>query len=1013
MDIESRKSVDHANENRCFRLAALGVLALAAVLFVGRLGARSLWSEEVRWAEIPREMQLTGDYLSPTINGQSYYDKPLGSYWLVLLAALPTGQVDEQAARLPCAVSALLAVVLLTSIARRLYDARTALLAGIILATSFSFVFFARTASADMENLTGVLACLWLFLRIEDRPGSWWTIPLWLLMALTSLTKGLLGFVLPILIISAYCSFRRRSLSSSPLAPVLGGEGLGVRGLSPGSRHADSHAGVHTGTTLGVRGLNPGSRHPLTPDPSPPEYRGRGEKKGMDLKTPAWRSLCAWFSDLPERNRWLMNRTSLLAIPLAVLVYFMPFLLSIRTTGSSVGLEMVFRENVRRFFDPVNHRGPVYLYLYVIFGLMAPWSLLLPAALVRSIQTRNTDRFALVYFIATFLFFTLSSSRRSYYLLPILPAGALLVARLLATPIESLAPLARGLTQAGLILLAVVVLVSGAALIPLASVLPAPWDRLPSLPCPAVFGIVWTSSVATIAFALFRFDTRRIALAVGVTTCLFLSYLFLFAIPATESYRTQRAFATAVRDRLGRETECVALFHNHDIVFYLQPPHPLRELNSAEELTEAVRKQQVRWLIVRRRDREQLAAVPHVVVVEETVQPWEDAGQTENKLLLLDCRPSAPVGEATQHLQADGLALLRMELCRKSSAAPHGRDERCRIVSLRSDDAGVARHGVIGVNEVDRAAIGKAGQRRSGALNAQLVPAHVRHLETRQLGEAYHVAGEEVEAAILAVLEAPCEQQLQSEADAEERLVLAKVGENRLHEPGLVQSGDGVAESTDAGQDKLIRLGDMIGIASDDGCVADRLKRLLHAAEIGHAVVDDDDRFHDEWLAFSSGSSFGTPCIMRSTKLRITSMTAPKPTRIVRNGPCPSGIHTNGPIFGQKKYESNTPAASGGPCGNGRSPRNTSCVNPITSPGSTAAKNATTTICQPTKAPAIIIRSASPSPSPSMRRAQVNRKRIPRSSTIATAAPASPVARPRRQLPCGSHHGSSIHSGQG
>src|SRR5205814_1880677 len=67
-------------------LALLGVLALTAILYGFGLGARALWSEEIRWAQIPREMRQSGNYLWPTINGQTYYDKPLGSYWLVLAA---------------------------------------------------------------------------------------------------------------------------------------------------------------------------------------------------------------------------------------------------------------------------------------------------------------------------------------------------------------------------------------------------------------------------------------------------------------------------------------------------------------------------------------------------------------------------------------------------------------------------------------------------------------------------------------------------------------------------------------------------------------------------------------------------------------------------------------------------------------------------------------------------------------------------------------------------------------
>src|SRR5437773_11247300 len=68
------------------RTIAFFVLAFAAVLFTARLGTRSLWSEEVRWVQIPREMEQSGRWFWPTFNGQTYYDKPLASYWLVLLA---------------------------------------------------------------------------------------------------------------------------------------------------------------------------------------------------------------------------------------------------------------------------------------------------------------------------------------------------------------------------------------------------------------------------------------------------------------------------------------------------------------------------------------------------------------------------------------------------------------------------------------------------------------------------------------------------------------------------------------------------------------------------------------------------------------------------------------------------------------------------------------------------------------------------------------------------------------
>src|SRR5439155_22826615 len=194
----------------------------------------------------------------------------------VLLASWVSGSTAETAARLPCALSGLLGVALIMLVARQLYDTRTAVLAGIILATSFSFVFFSRHASTDVETVTGVLAALWIFLRHERDPDGWWTLLLWLLMALTSLTKGLLGFVLPMLVIGVYASL------ANPWA-----------------------------------------------EPSPP------------LRLHA---LGTWLATLRQRNRWLFNQHTLLAIPLGMLVYLSPFLLSFYATGSTAGLDMVYRE---------------------------------------------------------------------------------------------------------------------------------------------------------------------------------------------------------------------------------------------------------------------------------------------------------------------------------------------------------------------------------------------------------------------------------------------------------------------------------------------------------------------------------------------------------------------------------------------------------------------------------------------------------------------------------------------
>ena len=78
---------------------------LAAVLLFLNLGMENISGSEGRWAEIVREMFITGDFLHPTINFRPYFDKPLISYWIIAGCTLPFGEVSELLIRIPSAVA--------------------------------------------------------------------------------------------------------------------------------------------------------------------------------------------------------------------------------------------------------------------------------------------------------------------------------------------------------------------------------------------------------------------------------------------------------------------------------------------------------------------------------------------------------------------------------------------------------------------------------------------------------------------------------------------------------------------------------------------------------------------------------------------------------------------------------------------------------------------------------------------------------------------------------------------
>ena len=327
-----------------------------------------------------------------------------------------------------------------------------------------------------------------------------------------------------------------------------------------------------------------------------------------------------------------------------------PFRVSRAIMGSSAGLAMVYRENVVRFFEPFDHRGPVYLYLYVIFALMAPWAILLPAALVQAhrqsrlkAEPARSDRFTLIFFWSTSIFFTVSGSRRSYYILPILPPAAMLIARLFTASAAQLSAWGRRLLILGYGVFAATVIAGLALLIPPSAVLPGLLAKLPAAPDRIAFAAMWLVVIATIVYALRNFSLGRLALSMGVGAYAAMIYIYLFAMPAAEAYRGEKPFAYAVRDRIATKAPKLGLYRTVGPLFYLDLPQPLPEFDKPNELADAVRDGKIEWAIVRRRDLPSIGQSSEILV-EEASYPWESDYEHRNKVVLvkLGADASAP-----------------------------------------------------------------------------------------------------------------------------------------------------------------------------------------------------------------------------------------------------------------------------------------------------------------------------------------------------------------------------------
>src|SRR5512138_2974621 len=110
-------------------------LALLLILFgvsffllLGRLPL--LEPDEGRYAEIPREMLESGDFITPHLNYVKYFEKPPLHYWLNALSFSLFGQ-NEFAARFPGTLAGLLTVLFTYWLGRQLFERRVGLLAAI------------------------------------------------------------------------------------------------------------------------------------------------------------------------------------------------------------------------------------------------------------------------------------------------------------------------------------------------------------------------------------------------------------------------------------------------------------------------------------------------------------------------------------------------------------------------------------------------------------------------------------------------------------------------------------------------------------------------------------------------------------------------------------------------------------------------------------------------------------------------------------------------------------------
>lgn len=335
------------------RTDALLLAGFCAFLFFYGAGQFGLIGpDEPRYAQVAREMLDRHDWVTPTLGGRAWLEKPPLYYWQAMLAYSILG-VTDFAARIPSAVDATLLVIGIYLFFRR-FRRGVELDAALIAASCAGVIGYARAASMDMVLAAvfglGMLAW-WAWRESEKRI---YLASFYGLMALGMLAKG-------------------------PVAPFLAAMIIAL--FAAGTRQ--------------------------------------------------WRLLL--------KTLWIPGVSLFLAIAL-------PWYVMVQVRNPQFFREFILQHNLARFSsDLYHHPEPFWFFIPVTALALLPWIVYLSAALVEiarvwwaELSSKSVpdfdfqfNVFAACWLLAPVAFFSASRSKLPGYILPAIPAGAVLLAEYL------------------------------------------------------------------------------------------------------------------------------------------------------------------------------------------------------------------------------------------------------------------------------------------------------------------------------------------------------------------------------------------------------------------------------------------------------------------------------------------------------------------------------------------------------------------------------------------------------
>ena len=188
------------------------LIAVAAIWFSNLEYRKLIKPDEGRYAEIPREMVASGDWVTPRLNDLKYFEKPPLQYWTTAIAYEAFGE-HQWTSRLWAALTGFSGILLVWFAGLRLFGREAANYAAMLLGSSMLYALMAHINTLDMGVTffitLGIVALLLGQSETDKKMQRNWMVLAWAALGLAVLSKGLMGLVLPGAALFVYMAVQR------------------------------------------------------------------------------------------------------------------------------------------------------------------------------------------------------------------------------------------------------------------------------------------------------------------------------------------------------------------------------------------------------------------------------------------------------------------------------------------------------------------------------------------------------------------------------------------------------------------------------------------------------------------------------------------------------------------------------------------------------------------------------------------------------------------------------------